>query len=224
MCFSAQASFAASAALIFISALCFKKAQNNKQRLLASGPLFFGIQQFLEGLVWVTLNNGDSASALHMCGIYGFLSFAYIFWPLYVPFTVYLFEKDPMRKKIELGLCALGSFIATSGLLALTLFGYKAHALHHHIVYEYIPSHFTIFSAPALMALQYILLALYTVVIVGSMVISTTPYMWLMGCLIALGFIVAQILFAVAFGSVWCFFGALASMVIYFSITKMHKK
>ena len=223
MCFSAQASFAASAALIFISALCFKKAQNNNQRLLASGPLFFGIQQFLEGLVWVTLNSGDSSSAVHMCSVYGFLSFAYIFWPLYVPFTTYLFEKDPMRKKIELGLLALGTLIATTGLLTLTLFDYTANALDHHIVYEYIPS-FTTLSASTLTTIQYILLALYMLVIVGSMVISTTPYMWLMGLLIALGFIVAQILFTVAFGSVWCFFGALASMVIYYILTKLHKK
>lgn len=223
MCFSAQASFAASAALIFISALCFKKAQTNSQRLLASGPLFFGVQQFLEGLVWVTLNRGDSSSALHQCSIYGFLSFAYIFWPLFVPLTAYLFEKNPLRKKIEFGLLILGSFIATTGLLALTVFGYTANALNHHIAYEYIPST-SIFSPSALILLHYILLALYTVVIVGSMVISTTPYMWLMGCLVALGFIVAQILFAVAFGSVWCFFAALASIVIYLSISTMHRK
>jgi hypothetical protein len=223
MCFSAQASFIASAALIFISALCFKKAQNNNQRLLASGPLFFGIQQFLEGLVWITLNKGDTMSALHTCGIHGFLSFAYIFWPLYVPFTMYVFETNQMRKKIELGLFVLGCFIATMGLLTLSLFGYTATAIHHHVVYQYIPS-FTTFSASTLTAIQYILLALYALVLVGSMVISTIPYMWLIGCLIALGFIVAQILFTLAFGSVWCFFAAVVSMLIYCSISALNKK
>src|ERR1700722_9094839 len=112
MCFSAQASFAASAALIAISALCFSKARNNAQKLLASGPLFFGMQQALEGLVWMTLNKGDHSSSLHMCGTYGFLSFAYIFWPLYVPFTVYIFEKNAQRKQIALGLFILGCLIA----------------------------------------------------------------------------------------------------------------
>lgn len=219
MCFSAQASFIASAALITISALSFKKASTSPQRLLASGPLFFGIQQALEGIVWLTLNHGDATSAVHALSVYGFLAFAYIFWPIYVPLAIYKIEKNPMRKKIIFGLFCLGSLIAASGFIALTLFGYTAHASTHHIVYV-CNCAWNIAWPLVFIALQYTLLALYAIVIIGSMLISSMPYMWLMGLLVALGFITAQIFYTLAFGSVWCFFAALASMMIYFMLSK----
>src|SRR5689334_14768384 len=100
MCFSAQASFAASATLIAISALCFKKARTFEQKLLAACPLLFGIQQFLEGIVWMTLQRSETHSSLHAVGVYGFLTFAYMFWPIYVPYMAYRLEHNPLRKKI----------------------------------------------------------------------------------------------------------------------------
>lgn len=221
MCFSAQASFTAAAALAFIAALSLKKVRTNPERMLAMSPLFFAIQQAIEGIVWVTINQGDTTSLLHRASIYGFLAFAYILWPLWVPTTVYLLERNAVRKKIALGLIGIGTLVGAAGIVALAIGGYTANALCSHIVYLYSPT-VPYFAQESLHILQYLLLVLYALVIPGSMFISTVPSMWILGGLIALGFIAAQLSYAFAFGSVWCFFGALSSITVYYILSKRH--
>jgi len=55
MCFSASVSFGASALLTTCGALSIRKAQGPAQKLFASTPFFFGIQQFSEGCIWLAL-------------------------------------------------------------------------------------------------------------------------------------------------------------------------
>ena len=223
MCFSAQASFTASVALLAISALCFKKTRSHAQQLLAGCPFFFGVQQALEGVVWLTVDTPTLWPMLHAIGIYGFLFFAYMFWPVYVPLTMYTLEKNSARKNIIRLLLLVGSGISLAGFIALTVFGFNANATHHHIVYEYIPNTaFPVESSHNL--IQNILLALYVMVVSGSLLLSSTPYMKVMGMLVTVAFIVAQIAYAVAFGSVWCFFAALISVVIYLSLRALERQ
>ena len=61
MCFSAAASFATAAVLIPLGGYTLKTAWQKDQRYLgwASFPLFFGIQQALEGGVWLALGRED---------------------------------------------------------------------------------------------------------------------------------------------------------------------
>ena len=72
MCFSATASFAASAVLITAGGASLSLAKPH-QRLFAAMPLLFGIQQAIEGLQWLQLDKGESS----LLAGYGFLFFAY---------------------------------------------------------------------------------------------------------------------------------------------------
>ncbi len=56
MCFSAQASFGASAVLGIMGIYALRKAKQ-QERFLAMVPLLFAIQQACEGIVWVTYAN-----------------------------------------------------------------------------------------------------------------------------------------------------------------------
>lgn len=57
MCFSAEASYAAAAVLLPSSALAINRARKNRRYLaFAALPLFFGLQQLFEGLVWTAGN------------------------------------------------------------------------------------------------------------------------------------------------------------------------
>jgi uncharacterized membrane protein len=47
------------------------------------------------------------------------------------------------------------------------------------------------------------------------MFVSSLDGVWLFGLLTIVGFVVAKVMYAHAFGSVWCFFGALDSILIY---------
>ncbi|MGZ5219533.1 MAG: hypothetical protein ACXWC7_05630, partial [Chitinophagaceae bacterium] len=57
MCFSAGASFGASALLGVIGAVTITKAKTIPQRLFATIPLVFAVQQLSEGMLWLSLKN-----------------------------------------------------------------------------------------------------------------------------------------------------------------------
>ncbi len=55
MCFSPEASFTASAVITTVGIISLKKSQNTESKIMACIPLFFGLQQFAEGVVWLSL-------------------------------------------------------------------------------------------------------------------------------------------------------------------------
>ena len=59
MCFSATASFGASIVLSAIGVVSIKKVQHHYQCMFAAIPLLFAIQQFSEGILWLTLPYPD---------------------------------------------------------------------------------------------------------------------------------------------------------------------
>ena len=81
MCFSASASFIASGGLAALGGVSFVSAKK-KDKVLAVIPIMFSIQQFCEGIQWLYLNSGSSSPVFG----YLFLLFAFILWPIYVPF------------------------------------------------------------------------------------------------------------------------------------------
>src|SRR6202000_3006059 len=98
MCFSPSASFGASAVLTVVSITCMVRSRTMPQRVLSGIPLLFAIQQFVEGVVWLSLLRPEWAHWERMA-TYGFLFFAQMVWPVYVPLAVLLFERDAMKKK-----------------------------------------------------------------------------------------------------------------------------
>ena len=79
MCFSASASFTAAAVLVPIGIYGTHIARTTDQKAyapLAMTPAFFGTQQFVEGLQWISLDNGG-LEPLGTITARGFLFFAY---------------------------------------------------------------------------------------------------------------------------------------------------
>jgi len=109
MCLSASVSFTASGFLVFGGAFASWKAWNVNKRYLpiASMPLFAGIQQFMEGNVWVGMNTGDPVAVLW--GALGFIFFTWFMWPIWIPFSVYVLEPpDSPRKGLFLAFTLIG--------------------------------------------------------------------------------------------------------------------
>src|SRR5687767_3355250 len=101
MCFSAGASFGAAIILGAIGVVSLKKVRAPAQIIFAGIPLLFGLQQFFEGLLWLTLTHA-SYSSWHTITTYVFLLFAQGLWPLWIPLSMFLIEPDKMRRKILL--------------------------------------------------------------------------------------------------------------------------
>ncbi|MFN6337452.1 MAG: hypothetical protein ACK41W_01805 [Cyanobacteriota bacterium] len=94
MCFSATASFLASGVLVAVGSATWAIARDkgDRPRLpLALAPLLFGVQQALEGLVWLGIEahgrHPGEASPTTVAATLAYLFFAYAFWPVWMPWT-----------------------------------------------------------------------------------------------------------------------------------------
>ncbi len=97
MCFSATASFVAGVSLSAIGVLTLKKAEQKAEIPLAMIPLLFGIQQIIEGMLWLSFRL--EAPLLNVTMTYAFTLFSHVLWPMYVPFAIGLVETVAWRKK-----------------------------------------------------------------------------------------------------------------------------
>lgn len=98
MCFSVTASFVAGSALSAVGIATLAKAKKKTEIPFAIIPLLFGIQQFIEGIVWYSFR--PDVLWLNTNAIFIYSLFAYVFWPVYVPFAVRSLETVAWRKKL----------------------------------------------------------------------------------------------------------------------------
>lgn len=219
MCFSAHASFIVSTVLLTVGFLSVFKARTPAFRLFAIAPIILGIQQALEGFVWICLNRGDIASKWFKLGVYGFQFFAAAFWPLWIPLVLYIMERHTKYK----GTLALFSWIGLA-MYIITLIAMWQHpatavVVDHHIRYPFLaaPFHWLLSSLPAwqMIMIHYVVLATYMLLVIGSCFISTVPGMYIFGILFSLAYLAAVTGYSLTFASVWCFFGAVASIGVY---------
>src|SRR3990167_9996798 len=123
MCFSAAASFAAGGTLSVVGALTLAKVKKKSALPFASIPLLFGIQQAIEGSVWVSFGS----PILNTIATYAYSMFSHVLWPIFVPFWFLMLETDPTRKKI----LRLFSFIGLAIGLYLLYFIIAARSEEH---------------------------------------------------------------------------------------------
>jgi hypothetical protein len=198
MCFSAETSFAAGAILAVAGVVLVKKFYNSKTIFLALIPLFFGIQQFAEGIVWEALKYGTYPNAYNLTAQYIFLFFADMFWPVWIPLAFGLVEKVLWRQIMMGALMLIGLlFFFNIGHSFIVYGDVKARILENSIDYGVNPLPYRI---------------LYGVITMTPFFLSSIPKMWILGIANTIAFIVADISYNYAFTSVWC--GACAIITI----------
>ena len=122
MCFSALSSFTASALLITSGAYCSKKVieKNNHEYLpMAMIPLLFGLQQALEGMVWLSLGTNDHILVNHYA--LGFLFFSHFLWPFQMAIAALKLETRKVFQRLFLGFAIVGLLYGSFGYLSLSL-------------------------------------------------------------------------------------------------------
>lgn len=222
MCFSATASFTAAAALSIAGGVIMAKAPKKMWRL-ACLPIIFAAQQIFEGFVWLTLNQGDTTSFLHNFAVYGFLGIAGCFWPVWIPRALYLLEKNHVRKRILRWVMLAGVMTAVFFLLNYIFLGREAKIVDNHISYAVIRNTYGYLSESMVDYLEQVAFTLYTIVTIGAPLISTLNFAWIYSVLIGLGWILAWIYYYYTFGSVWCYFAAISSIVTYYVVVYANK-
>ena len=200
MCFSATASFIAGVSLSALGAVTVKKAERKTEIPFAMIPLLFGVQQIIEGMLWLSFR--FDAPLLNVTMTYAFTLFSHVLWPMYVPFAIGLVETVAWRKKAIRVFQFVGIAVGLYLLYLVVRFPVTS-KVEEHIVY--VSPHF--YKAP--------MMALYLAATCVGAFFSSHKLINLFGILALLLFMVAYRVHAVAFFSIWCFFAAILSAVIY---------
>jgi len=213
MCFSAEVSFGASAVISTIGVVAIKKSDKKEQLFFAMIPLMFGIQQFFEGWLWVSLQN-EGYKTIEMISTFGFLIFAQLIWPVWVPLSTYLVEKDKLRKRI-----ITVPLIAGIGLFFLL--GYRM------IVYDVtaqIDQQHIYYTIGNFNSTNWWSGIFYLLPAVFPFVFSSIRQINYLGILMLLLFVVAKIFYIKYMISTWCLFAAILSIYILFILKRSDNK
>jgi len=204
MCFSATASFIAGASLTVAGIASISQVRKPSHLVFACIPLFFGIQQLCEGVLWLALSGSDY-SGWYTPAKYTFLIFAQVIWPFWIPLAFMLIEPLPKRRKIIRSFFFGG--IGVSLLLTYRLLFYTtvAHIDGCHIEYN--------IASPEMIQI------LTGVLYIGAIVVAPFFSSWNRSRILAsvnlVSLIITEVFFDVWFVSVWCFFAAVQSVLIF---------
>ena len=201
MCFSATASFIAGATLVTGGVATLRLASRPSEIPFAAIPLLFGIQQLIEGLIWLSFGSSPPLPNPPLTFIYSL--FSHVLWPIYVPFAVLMLEAAPWRRRALLATQVAGLAVGLYLLYYLVQFPVTSRVLGQHIVYE--SPHFYIG----------VVMALYGSATCLSGMLSSHRIIQLFGVLALVTFLAAYAIHVATLVSVWCFFAAILSFIVY---------
>lgn len=202
MCFSATASFIAGTALSAAGMITLGMTTRRVEIPFAMIPHLFGLQQLIEGMIWLSFGNKILNGNASLTLVYSV--FSHVLWPIYVPFAVSLLETVTWRKK-ALALCQIaGLAVGLYLLYFIVQFPVTSRVLGRHIVYE--SPHFYI---------AFVIL-FYLIATCVSSLLSSNKTIQLFGALSLITFLAAYVIHVATLVSVWCFFAAILSFIVYF--------
>lgn len=204
MCFSASASFGAGVILSTIGIASLKQAKTSSQIPFASIPLIFAAQQITEGFLWLSLSEPVN-STLQTVTTYLFLFFAQVVWPVWVPFSVMKIEENKKRKRILKSFFVIGSLVSLYLAYCLLNFHVEGRIDNYHISYEQdYPASLSRYGG-----------ILYIMITIVPPFLSKLRKMNYLGLAILVSYIITTIFYEDYIVSVWCFFAAVISIVVY---------
>lgn len=211
MCFSAEASFTAAVVLAAIGVCTLSHIKQRNYLLLGVMPLFFAAQQFIEGILWLILLKAGSAF-YHYVLTQLYAGFVGVIWPILVPTAIGTLETGPIRRKILNFLWFLGMGVAVYTLYGIVAYGIESRIVDYCIQYRY-PSYYP-FKVRGYSEWIYIL------VVLVPFFLSSDQRLQKIGLVNLVTFFVAYYFYRETYVSVWCFFAAITSGLIYFYIPK----
>jgi hypothetical protein len=213
MCFSAGASFGAGIVLSAIGVATLSQAKSPAEKFFGSIPLLFGVQQCSEGLLWLALSNPAYVEWKQL-GTYGFLAFAYIVWPIWIPIALTWLEHDRRRKKILLFLTGIGAAVSGYFLYCLLTFSIAVSVADHHIAYK----------PDFPLSLKYISITLYVIATIAPAFVSSRKRMWTLGATLIFSYGFTFLVYTNHVVSVWCFFATLISVAVWVVLRAMNPR
>jgi hypothetical protein len=180
-----------------------RKSSSGSQWGLVLIPFLFALQQLSEGILWIGLSNHWEGCGWQCVARYAFLILAFCTWPWLFSLSLSFPEPNSLRKKMICGVMAMGILLCSYNFYHLLSQGIGAQIINHSIQYtNTMPS-----EGP-----------LYLFVVCAPWFISSLRHAWICGVIGLIAFTVTGYFYWETFTSVWCFFAALISVIIYFIV------
>jgi len=215
MCFSASASFGAAALIGTAGVVAYKKANTPSTRPFAAIPILFAIQQFFEGCLWLSLSQpfATGSEFWTIFCTYGFLVFAWVIWPFYVPYSLRMMERKTKRKNILIILLGIGAALSTLLTVVLIRHGVSASISQNHIAYK----------INLTFGFGWLISILYLLSTVFSCFVSSVKKVSIFGVYNLTSFLLIKWFFNEHVISVWCFFAAVMSILVVMIVYEQEK-
>ena len=207
MCFSPTASFVSAAVIATIGVATLRHVKEPRTILFAATPMLFALHQFTEGLVWLGLQGRigpigrDHAAFLFTMYAQGLL-------PFLMPLAVTLLEPAGWRRRAMMGLTAIGGVAAAWDSYGLMFLPSRLFVDHNSIAYR------NVMTGSLAISLLYILATC------GSLLLSRYRMVRWYGVVNVVALTIVQIVKAATFASVWCFYAALMSVMLYWQFSR----
>ena len=201
MCFSAEASFAASGVLAASSVAIARVPKERSSVPLSLFPAVFATHQFIEGILWLQ-HDGVLPDTYKTVAVYLYVLIAYVLWPVFVPFAAYLTEKGRVRRIVILLCQAIGLGVGLMLLVANIGAPIDVSADCCSLSYSV--------NAPPWLIVPYL------IAVSIPFLVSSQRSLVLFGVALTISCAAASVLASAAtFPSVWCFFAAVLSAGVY---------
>lgn len=214
MCFSAEISFGSGVILTSIGVLSLRESKPS-QLYVALIPLMFGVQQITEGFVWISHQYQWSLLIQSRLN-YLYLFFANIVWPFWIPFAIYQLKVPIKFQKVLNFSVFLGILVSLFLSYRLFLNEVSSEIICYHIKYK--------------VSYQYPSDILSKLVTVSYLLAISLPTLFhknhvikIFGVLILVSYFIAKIIYTNYSTSVWCFFAAIISAFVLYSLKNMNK-
>ena len=207
MCFSPTASFVSAAVIGTIRVATLRHVREPRAFLFAATPILFSLHQFTEGLVWLGMEGRigpigrDHAAFLFTLYAQGLL-------PFLMPLAVLLMEPAGWRRKLILGLTAIGAVAALWDAYGLIFLPSRVFVDHFSIAYR------NQMTGSLFISLLYILATC------GALLLSSFRLVRWYGLVNVIALTIVELVKAESFASVWCFYAALMSIMLYWQFSR----
>jgi hypothetical protein len=201
MCYSAEASFIAGGVLTVASISIARIPKEKASLPLSIIPAVFAAHQFIEGVIW--LNQGKiEMREVETVAVFLYALIAYVFWPIFIPYTSLRMEPDTRRRILMMICQAVGLVVGLSYLLGMIRSPVGVSVYTCNLSYQ-VSS--LLDTGPA-----------YILAVTVPFLVSSHRGLVLFGLAVLLSCAAGLYLASLpAFPSVWCFFAAFLSAGLY---------
>lgn len=200
MCFSAEVSYGAASVLAILGYQTLKLTHERWQLPLAVIPSLFALHQFSEGVIWTFLGREIPPNAFFYLFQFVYVFIAYLLYPTWFPFAVLTMETIPWRRYALGCLMLLGLGVAFLNIDRLpgenVIVKVEGHSLQYPVT-------------------DWVRGVPYIVAVCLPFLLSSRKRIWWIGAVGFVAFLITMYFYYWTVASVWCFFAALISMMLY---------